>query len=160
MFAAARGLACAAALPVVRGLVCVAALAAAVATAQTPADEALDARLRVLELQLRCLVCQNQTLADSDAPLAADLRREVRELAVAGKSDDDIRRFLTARYGDFVLYDPPVQRNTWLLWFGPFLLLAIGAVIWWRMARRRVVQAGPANAEADAAARGRSLLDA
>ena len=134
-------------------------LAAAVAVAQTPADEALDARLKVLELQLRCLVCQNQTLADSDAPLAADLRREVRELAVAGKSDDDIRRFLTARYGDFVLYDPPVQRNTWLLWFGPFLLLAIGAVIWWRMGRRRMMLADTASAEADADARGRSLLD-
>ncbi len=141
------------------GLACAALLAAAVAVAQTPADEALDARLKVLELQLRCLVCQNQTLADSDAPLAADLRREVRELAVAGKSDDDIRRFLTARYGDFVLYDPPVQRNTWLLWFGPFLLLGVGAVIWWRMGRRRMMLADTASAEADADARGRSLLD-
>jgi len=140
-------------------LACAAALAATVAVTPAPADEALDARLKVLELQLRCLVCQNQTLADSDAPLAADLRREVRELAVAGKSDDDIRRFLTARYGDFVLYDPPVQRNTWLLWFGPFLLLAIGAAIWWRMGRRRMLIADSASAEADADARGRSLLD-
>jgi cytochrome c-type biogenesis protein CcmH len=143
-----------------RGIACAAMLAAAVATAQSPADEALDARLKVLELQLRCLVCQNQTLADSDAPLAADLRREVRELAVAGKSDDDIRRFLTARYGDFVLYDPPVQRNTWLLWFGPFALLLTGALVWWRMARRRTSRSPPVDAaEADAAARGRSLLD-
>ena len=144
-----------------RGIACAAMLAASVSAAQSTADEALDARLKVLELQLRCLVCQNQTLADSDAPLAADLRREVRELAVAGKSDDDIRRFLTARYGDFVLYDPPVQRNTWLLWFGPFALLLIGALVWWRMARRRTPQPLPVDAaEADAAARGRSLLDA
>ena len=76
------------------------------------ADDALDARLKSLESQLRCLVCQNQTLAESDAPLAADLRKEVRELAVSGKSDDDIRGYLVARYGDFVLYKPPVKPVT------------------------------------------------
>ena len=101
------------------------------------ADAALDARLRKLEEELRCLVCQNQSLADSNAGLADDLRREVRALAVAGKSDEEIKQFLVARYGDFVLYDPPVKRITWLLWFGPFVLLAGGAVIWWLVARRR-----------------------
>jgi cytochrome c-type biogenesis protein CcmH len=101
------------------------------------ADPALDLRLKKLEEELRCLVCQNQSLADSTAPLAEDLRREVRQLAVAGKSDDEIRQFLVARYGDFVLYRPPVKRTTWLLWFGPFVLLGAGGVIWWLILRRR-----------------------
>ena len=101
------------------------------------ADAALDARLRKLEEELRCLVCQNQSLADSSAGLADDLRREVRALAVAGKSDEEIKQFLVARYGDFVLYNPPVKSTTWLLWFGPFVLLAGGAVVWWAIGRRR-----------------------
>jgi cytochrome c-type biogenesis protein CcmH len=101
------------------------------------ADPALDTRLKRLEEELRCLVCQNQSLADSNAPLAEDLRREVRALAVAGKSDDEIKQFLVTRYGDFVLYNPPVKQTTWLLWFGPFVLLAGGAFVWWAIARRR-----------------------
>ena len=145
-----------------------AALAIATAVAQVPAasagagvgtDDAMTARLKHLESELRCLVCQNQTLADSDAPLAADLRREVRELAVAGKSDDDIRAYLTARYGDFVLYNPPVKRTTWVLWFGPFLLLVAGAIAWGGILRRRA--ATPACAASDdsaAEARGRRRL--
>jgi len=100
-------------------------------------DAALDARLKKLDEELRCLVCQNQSLADSNAPLAQDLRREVRSLADAGKSDAQIKEFLVARYGDFVLYKPPVKGSTWLLWFGPFLLLAGGAVVWWSVSRRR-----------------------
>ena len=112
-----------------------AALLAMMVCAQ--ADPALDVRLKKLEEELRCLVCQNQSLADSTAPLAEDLRREVRQLAVAGKSDDEIRQFLVARYGDFVLYRPPVKNTTWLLWFGPFVLLAAGGVIWWLILRRR-----------------------
>ena len=101
------------------------------------ADAALETRLKNLEEELRCLVCQNQTLADSTAPLAQDLRREVRELAVAGKSDAEIKLYLAARYGDFVLYKPPVKPTTWLLWFGPFALLLGGAVIWFVVLRRR-----------------------
>ena len=115
------------------------------ASAFAQSDPALDARLKKLEEVLRCLVCQNQSLADSNAPLAEDLRREVRSLAVAGKDDEQIKQFLVARYGDFVLYDPPVKRITWLLWFGPFVLLALGAVIWWLVARRRK----PGNKDAD-----------
>ena len=119
-------------------LACVAlVLAAQVALAQPQPDVAFEARLKRLEGDLRCLVCQNQTLADSNAPLAEDLRREVRALAVAGKDDEQIKQFLVARYGDFVLYDPPVKRITWLLWFGPFALLALGAGIWWLVTRRR-----------------------
>jgi cytochrome c-type biogenesis protein CcmH len=109
-------------------------------------DDALDARLKALETQLRCLVCQNETLADSAAPLAEDLRNEVRELALAGKSDDDIRAYLVARYGDFVLYKPPVKPVTYLLWFGPFLLLIGGALAWWLLLRRRArMQAADAD---------------
>ena len=129
------------------------------------ADAALDARLRKLEEELRCLVCQNQSLADSSAPLAEDLRREVRQLAVAGKSDDEIKQYLVARYGDFVLYRPPVKRTTWLLWFGPFVLLAAGGVIWWLIARRRGRkrdddEATPAEDGIDASVeKARELLD-
>ena len=114
-----------------------AALLAIMVCAAAQADPALDARLKTLEEELRCLVCQNQSLADSSAPLAEDLRREVRELAVAGKSDAEIKQYLVARYGDFVLYRPPVKSTTWLLWFGPFVLLVGGGVIWWLIARRR-----------------------
>ena len=130
------------------------------------ADAALDARLKALENELRCLVCQNQTLAESNAPLAEDLRREVRELAISGRSDDDIRAYLVARYGDFVLYKPPVKSTTYLLWFGPFLLLAGGAITWWILVRRRAhaernsasgVDAAPADGTA--IARARVLLD-
>jgi cytochrome c-type biogenesis protein CcmH len=147
-------------------LACGIALAAfALVTAATkmdiPADAAFDARLKKLESELRCLVCQNQTLADSNATLAEDLRREVRDLALAGRSDDEIRAYLVARYGDFVLYDPPLKRTTWLLWIGPFALLAGGAALWWTILRRRerAAKSMPPPADADAEARGRALLD-
>jgi cytochrome c-type biogenesis protein CcmH len=123
-----------------RGLVGIAMVGITVTSlAQTPAPAQtdLDARLKHLETELRCLVCQNQTLADSNAPLAEDLRREVRELASSGKSDAEIKAYLVARYGDFVLYRPPLQSNTWLLWIGPFALLAGGAGIWYAVVRRR-----------------------
>ncbi len=121
---------------------------------------ALDARLKQLETELRCLVCQNQTLADSNADLAGDLRREVRELAMAGKSDSEIRDYLVARYGDFVLYDPPLKRITWLLWFGPFALLAGGSLLWWQVLRRRQRASAAAPTRDPAAeARARALLD-
>jgi cytochrome c-type biogenesis protein CcmH len=138
-------------------------LAATLAVAQS-ADPALDARLKKLESELRCLVCQNQSLAESNAPLAEDLRREVRELAVAGKNDTEIKQFLVARYGDFVLYNPPVKSTTWLLWFGPFVLLAGGAIVWWLIARRRGRrnddEDGPPDVGAqDGVEKARALLD-
>jgi cytochrome c-type biogenesis protein CcmH len=86
-------------------------------------------RFNQLTQELRCLVCQNQNLADSDAQLAHDLRAEVHEMLIAGKSDDDIKQFMVDRYGDFVLYKPPVQKNTYLLWLAPLGLLLIGAFI-------------------------------
>ncbi|MGH7182602.1 MAG: cytochrome c-type biogenesis protein [Nitrospiraceae bacterium] len=86
-----------------------------------------EARLKALAVELRCLVCQNQTLADSNAPLAEDLRREVREMIAKDMSDKEIIDFLVTRYGDFVLYRPPLKATTTLLWIGPFLLLIGGA---------------------------------
>ena len=87
-----------------------------------------EARLKALAVELRCLVCQNQTLADSNAPLAEDLRREVREMIAKNMSDKEIIDFLVTRYGDFVLYRPPLKTTTTLLWVGPFLLLIGGAI--------------------------------
>jgi cytochrome c-type biogenesis protein CcmH len=100
------------------------------------AQEDLDARLLRLASQLRCVVCQNQTLADSHAELAVDLRRRIAEQMRAGASDEAIRNDLVQKYGDFVLYDPPLQPRTWLLWFGPLLLLAIAAIFVARSWRR------------------------
>jgi len=93
-------------------------------------DPALEARAREISAGLRCLVCQNESIDASGADLAKDLRILVRERLVAGDSDDEVRAFMVARYGDFVLYKPPVKSTTWLLWFGPALLvlLAIGIV--------------------------------
>ena len=87
-------------------------------------DPVVEQRLTNLSKELRCLVCQNETLADSQAGLAEDLRREIREQIKAGKSDKEIISFLTARYGQFILYRPQVTPTTYLLWFGPFILLS------------------------------------
>jgi len=101
-------------------------------------DPALESRMMALSAELRCLVCQNQTLADSNAPLAVDLRNQVREQMKQGASDSDIVDFMVARYGDFVLYRPPVKAATLALWFGPPLLLAAGlAALFYRLKRRR-----------------------
>jgi cytochrome c-type biogenesis protein CcmH len=137
-------------------------VSAALAADAPPAapSPALEARLKKLETELRCLVCQNQTLADSNADLAGDLRREVRELALAGKNDAEIRDYLVARYGDFVLYDPPLKRATWLLWFGPFALLIGGGWTWWQVLKRRQRASASAPTHDPAAeARARELLD-
>ena len=96
-----------------------------------------EARLKALAVELRCLVCQNQTLADSNAPLAEDLRREVREMIAKDMSDKEIIDFLVTRYGDFVLYRPPLKPTTTLLWLGPFLMLIGGATVLVLALRRR-----------------------
>ncbi len=93
-------------------------------------------RMRNLEKELRCLVCQNQSIADSHAPLAADLRQELERLMREGKTDDEIRAWMVERYGDFVLYRPPFKPLTWALWLGPFLLLAFGGLVIYRMSSR------------------------
>ena len=100
-------------------------------------DAAEETRFHQLTSELRCVMCQNQSLADSNAQIAHDLRREVLDLMNQGKSDAQIKRFLVERYGEFVLYKPEVQRDTWLLWFGPGLLLLAGAIIVAVTVRRR-----------------------
>jgi len=115
--------------------------AASVAAKEAPlaaADPVLEKRVMALAEELRCLVCQNQTLADSNAPLAEDLRNQLREKMREGKSDAEVVDFLVERYGDFVLYRPPLKARTALLWFGPLLLLAAGfGVLLRRVLRRR-----------------------
>lgn len=100
-------------------------------------DRAEEQRFQELTRELRCLVCQNENLADSHAPLAKDLRQQVFEQMQAGKSDAQIKQWLTDRYSDFVLYDPPLRGGTMLLWFGPFVLLLVGAVVVAMIVRRR-----------------------
>lgn len=95
---------------------------------QVSESPAVEARLKKLSTELRCLVCQNSTLADSDAPLAQDLRNEIRKLIEAGKTDEEVVAYLVARYGDFVTFRPPVNASTALLWFGPFVMLIIGLI--------------------------------
>jgi cytochrome c-type biogenesis protein CcmH len=104
----------------------------------TAEDVAVEKRMVALAENLRCLVCQNESLASSHAELAEDLRREVREQIRAGKSDQEITEYLVARYGDFVLYEPPMKSYTVLLWFGPFALLLVGAsVLFYQLRQRR-----------------------
>jgi cytochrome c-type biogenesis protein CcmH len=111
-------------------------------------DPQIEQRMQALTQQLRCLVCQNETLADSRADLAEDLRKEIREQMKAGKSDQEIIAFLTQRYGDFVLYKPPVKATTYLLWFGPFVLLLGGTLMLYRYVkhRREIIQDQPLTA--------------
>ena len=104
-------------------------------------DAAEEARFRALAAELRCVMCQNQSLADSTAPIAHDLRAEVFELMQQGKSDADIKQFLTERYSEFVLYKPPVQARTLVIWFGPLLVLVAGAVAVAVIVRRRAKSA-------------------
>ena len=94
----------------------------------TAADPALEARMLAITGELRCLVCQNQTIADSHADLAVDLRQEVREMLKRGQTPEQIRRYMTDRYGDFILYRPPLKASTAVLWLGPALLLAIALI--------------------------------
>jgi cytochrome c-type biogenesis protein CcmH len=101
------------------------------------ADPVLEERLNKLSKELRCLVCQNETLADSRADLAEDLRAQIREQMKAGKTDKEIVNYLTQRYGKFILYNPPIDPTTYFLWFGPFLLLLGGLFVLFRYLKRR-----------------------
>jgi cytochrome c-type biogenesis protein CcmH len=124
----------------------VAASAFAIDAEPAFSDPAMQQRYERLTRELRCLVCQNQTIADSNATLAQDLRREVRELMIEGKTDAEIQEFLTARYGDFVLYNPPVKPRTYLLWAAPGLLviLGLGAAVAVVIRRARAARENPA----------------
>ena len=126
-------------------LLFVAGEALAIDTERAFDDQKLQARYEQITHELRCLVCQNETIADSNATLAADLRRQVREMIAAGKSDDDIRDFMLARYGDFVLYKPRLTPVNFLLWAAPVLLLVIGVLFVLRFIRRRAAEAGIAT---------------
>jgi cytochrome c-type biogenesis protein CcmH len=121
-------------------LVLVLLLASAAASALEPikfTDEAEESRFRALSAELRCVMCQNQSLADSNAQIAHDLRMQVLTLMREGKTDREIKDYLVARYSDFVLYSPPVRPSTWLLWFGPGLILLGGAAVLVVVVRKR-----------------------
>lgn len=129
------------------GLIVVAGLVSV--RSQTGNDALFEQRLQNLTRQLRCLQCRNETVADSPAQIADDLRKEIREQMKSGKSDDEIIAFLHERYGDFILYNPPVKATTYLLWFGPFLLLIGGTLFLFRFLkqRRAMIEVKPLTAE-------------
>lgn len=110
-------------------------------------NQQIESRLKALSTELRCLVCQNTTLSDSNAPLAEDLRNEIRTLMREGKTDEEVTAYLVARYGDFVRYKPPVQANTALLWFGPFIILIIGVVILFKVLKKHAANNQLATSE-------------
>jgi len=119
-------------------LIASSALALLVAVSAAFADDAaLDRRVMELAAELRCLVCQNQSLAESNAGLAVDLRNQIREQLARGASEREVVDFMVARYGDFVLYRPPLKASTFLLWFGPFVLLIAGTYVLVRRVRRQ-----------------------
>jgi cytochrome c-type biogenesis protein CcmH len=113
-----------------------AAWAAAQSSEIAHPDAATEARLKALAHELRCLVCQNQTIADSSAPLAVDLRQQIRAQIAQGRSDSQIRDYMVERYGDFVLYNPPFKATTAVLWGAPLLLIVVGALVFARVVRR------------------------
>ncbi|MDH5407979.1 MAG: cytochrome c-type biogenesis protein CcmH [Gammaproteobacteria bacterium] len=112
-------------------------------------DPAKEQRFKQLSEELRCLVCQNQTLADSNAGLAMDLRKELYKQVLSDASDEEIKNFMVSRYGDFVLYKPPVRTSTYLLWFGPFILVAIALIILLRVIRSSNKQTPTTLSDAD-----------
>ena len=145
-------------LALLMALLMVALAALAREAAPLAQDPQVEARLTAIAEELRCLVCQNESLIASRADLAMDLKRQVREQIQAGKSDDEIRKYMVERYGDFVLYRPPVKGSTLLLWIGPFVLLAIGFLGVWRFVRRRRAAPGAAPLSSDDEARADRLL--
>jgi cytochrome c-type biogenesis protein CcmH len=136
----------------------VAGAAAAREAAPVSDEPALEQRVMRLSTELRCLVCQNETLADSRADLAIDLRNQIRDQMRAGKSDDEIKAWLTDRYGDFVLYRPPVKSGTWLLWFGPFVLLIAAVAALLRYLHRRRARTDGAQVTAEEHRQAQALL--
>jgi cytochrome c-type biogenesis protein CcmH len=124
------------------------------------ADPALEARVKALSAELRCLVCQNQTVADSDAPVARDMREQVRAQLAAGKSEADVKRYMTDRFGDFVLYKPPMKASTFVLWFAPFVVLAFGVLFLRRRLRASNETTNQtATLDDEARKKARALLD-
>jgi len=128
--------------------------------AQSNEDPKIEQRMKLLTEQLRCMVCQNETLDASRADLAENLRKEIREQIKAGKSDQEIIAFLTQRYGDYVLYNPPVKKTTYLLWFGPFVLLIGGTAVLYRYVRNRREMIKETPLSADERKRAEEILNA
>jgi cytochrome c-type biogenesis protein CcmH len=126
---------------------------------QLHAADDLAAREAHLATQLRCVVCQNQTVAESNAPLAADMRREIRTQLESGRSDQQVVEFFEQRYGAFVHYSPPLRPSTWLLWGAPFLLVAIGLILLLSVLRRRSREKRPAPLSEAQRLRARRLLE-
>jgi len=118
-------------------------------TAQPIEDPAIEARMKHLTKELRCLVCQSETLSESQAEWAETVRGEIREQIKAGKSDPEILAYVQQRFGDFILYNPPVKPTTYVLWFGPFLLLVMGTVLLFRFLkhRRALIETKPLTAD-------------
>ena len=122
-------------------------------------DPVIEQRMVNMAMDLRCLVCQNETLAGSHAELAEDLRKEIREQMKAGKNDQEVIKYLTDRYGDFVLYKPPFRSYTLLLWLGPLLFLAIGGGAWFFTLKKRRTLHAEAEVSSDAMKQAARLLD-
>ena len=122
---------------VVRNFIAAAALSSSFAFAQPTSDPALEARVKALSAELRCLVCQNQTVEDSTAPVARDMKDQVRTQLAAGKTEAEVKLYMTDRFGDFVLYKPPLKATTIVLWAGPFIALAFAGLLLVRRLRRR-----------------------
>lgn len=127
--------------------------------AQNSVDPALDARVRALSSELRCLVCQNQTVADSDSGVARDMRDQVRTQLAAGKSEDEVKTYMTDRFGDFVLYNPPFKAKTVVLWAGPFAALLFAAFLLVRRLRKSAATHVPSALTDDERERARALLN-
>ena len=125
----------------------------------TSADPALEERVMNLSRELRCLICQNESLADSRVDLAEDLRNQIREQMKAGKSDKEIVAYLTQRYGKFILYNPPIDPTTYLLWFGPFVLLLAGLFVLFRYLKQRRELISDQPLSADERQRAETLLN-
>lgn len=126
-------------LPALLAVVCLLVMVSAFAIDSEPpfSDPALQARYETLTHEFRCLVCQDETVADSNADLAADFRRQIHAMVAEGKSDAEIKDYMVKRYGDFVLYRPPLQSSTVFLWAGPFLLLLVGLSVIYLVVKRR-----------------------
>jgi cytochrome c-type biogenesis protein CcmH len=140
-------------------LACASTVACAQAEEVAKPDAAVEKRLKELGEELRCLVCQNQTIADSNAPLALDLRNQIRTQIAQGRSDDQIRTYMVERYGDFVLYNPPFKATTFILWAGPLLLLGIGGAIFFTVVARRKPRASTPEAPPARRAEVEALLE-
>ena len=140
-------------------LACLALGAGAQSTEVDKPDPVVEGRLKVLAEELRCLVCQNQTIADSHAPLALDLRNQIRTQIAQGKTDDQIRTYMVERYGDFVLYKPPFKATTMLLWVGPFALVVGGIGLFLVLVRRKRNAEKPPEIAPEERAKLESLLE-